>query len=257
MNTALAILSHALRMLIFDIYGTLRVLMPALLLVLACAAGIALFAPDMMTVLGAEPDVMLAPEPASALIFMVLGMTGLLGYAMMAILWHRHVLLNGAERAEVMRPGPGVFFSYIWRAMVVGMVQLLASVPIAVVVTLLAGPAPGGLMGALTGLLGSLVFIWLALRFSICLPAAAIGAALPLRDSWQATASVSGPLWALALLFSGLNTIFFLLTGILMPGANVVSIVGQTAIYLIEGLLFISVLTTLYGHLMEGRSLGQ
>ncbi|MFC6586772.1 hypothetical protein ACFQDZ_05685 [Sulfitobacter pacificus] len=43
----------------------------------------------------------------------------------------------------------------------------------------------------------------------------------------------------------------------LLPVTGGLAILAHTIIYVVEGLVFISVLTTLYGHLVEGRSLGQ
>ncbi|MFK7838053.1 MAG: hypothetical protein AB8B60_17725 [Sulfitobacter sp.] len=261
MNTALAILAHALRMLVFEVSTTLRVLMPALALVMGCSLGIALLAPDTVAMMNTPPEEIVAPAPGSLLAFVVLGAVGLLGYALMAVLWHRHVLLNGAERTEALRPGGSVFFGYLWRAIVVGFVQLLASIPVVLAMGVLGavfiGGAASGVATAAIGLVGGLVFVWLALRFSVVLPAAALGHIIPVRESWQLTSVVSTELWGVALLLTGLNMFIYALSEALLPAAGGVALLAQTAIFIVEGLVFVSVLTTLYGHLVEGRSLGQ
>lgn len=261
MNTALAILAHALRMLIFETATTLRVIMPALVLVLGCSLGIAIFLPEILALLQTTPDTAFVLRPQSALGLLVFGCVGLIGYALMAILWHRHVLLNGAEDRDNLRPNVRIFLGYVWRAIIVGCVQLLAAVPITLLVGVL-GVAlmqdnPNGLPAMLIGLLAGLVFIWIALRLSIALPAAAIGYVMPVRESWEITKPISAHLWGVALLLSGLNMCVYIVTNAVLPDTGIIALVAQTVVFIFEGLVFISVLTTLYGHLVEGRSLGQ
>lgn len=259
MNTALALLAHALRMLIFEVGTTLRVLSPAILLVLGCSLAIGLLAPDALEVFDAAPGDTLALTPSGALVFTVFGVVGLIGYALMAILWHRHVLLNGADGG--LRPGASLIFSYFWRAVVVGCVQLLAAIPVTLVIGILGAAfmqtSGGGAVTSLLTLGGSVIFIWIALRLSVVLPAAALGHRMAVRESWTVTQPLSGPLWGLAVLLTGVNMLISLLTLGIVPTQDALALVLGTVIFILEGLVFISVLTTLYGHLVEGRSLGQ
>lgn len=261
MNTALAILAHALRMLIFDLATTFRVLLPAMLVVVGCAVASATLAPDVITLLGAPPEEMVPPSGGDLLIFVGLGIGALLGYALMAVLWHRHVLLNGAEQRDALRPSPQLFFGYVGRAIVVALVQLIAAIPVALAMGVLgASFMTGGPSGPATtaiGLVGSMIFIWIALRYSVVLPAAALGQHLAIRDSWAKTRLVSLPLLGVAGMLTGLNMLVFMITDALIPERGVVAAAVQSVVFLAEGLVFISVLTTLYGFLIEKRSLGQ
>lgn len=261
MNTALAILTHALRMLIHAPSTTIRVLMPALVLVIGCSLAIALLAPDMIipkqTINApAEP-----PTLQAALFFLTFGAVGLIGYALMAILWHRHVLLNGSDRIEDLRPDRAIFVGYIWRAILVGLAQMVAAIPIAILIGILGGSMmyanPTGPMATLLGLVASVIFVWVAMRLSVVLPAAALGEPMRLGESWTTTKPISAALWGVALLLSGLNICVYMISDTLLPVTGGLAILAHTIIYVVEGLVFISVLTTLYGHLVEGRSLGQ
>ena len=261
MNTALAILAHAMRMLVFETSTTLKVLAPALTLVLGCSIGIGFLTPDIVTLLESDPDDMIVPTTGSAALFAMLGLVGLCGYALMAILWHRHVLLNGAERPDELRPDMSIFFSYIWRAIVVGCVQLVAAVPVTLAMGVLGAALvqdnPQGIATTIIGLFGGLIFIWIALRFSVVLPAAALAQRMSIGDSWRLTVPVSGTLWGVAALLTGLNMFIYLVADALVPDQGMIALVVQTVIFIVEGLIFVSVLTTLYGHLVEKRSLGQ
>ncbi len=261
MSTALAILAHALRMLVFEPSATLRVIFPAVLLVLVSSGAIATLAPDAVALMQSTTDTPVLPSPSSVALMLVFGILALIGYALMAILWHRYVLLNGAERTEDLRPSGRIFARYVWRAIVVGCVQLLAAIPVILIMGALGAAFimdnPNEVPALIIGLLGSLVFIWVALRVSVVLPAAAMGQVMPVADSWATTKSVSTELWGVATLLTGLNIFVYFITGLILPEAGFVAAMVQTLVFIIEGLVFISVLTTLYGHLVEGRSLGQ
>ena len=261
MNTALAILAHALRMLVFEVATTIRVVLPALLLVFGCSIAIAFFAPDTVAMMQSPVGENTPPRVGSALSFLIFGTIGLLGYALMAILWHRHVLLNGAENPQELRPAPRIFWTYIWRAIIVACLQLVAAVPITLAMGFMGAPfdltSPTSLPATFIGLLGSIVFVWIALRLSLVLPAAAIGYAMGVPRSWEITNPVTNQLWGVALLLTGLNMCVYALATVVLPDAGTITVVAQTLIFVVEGLVFVSALTTLYGHLVEGRSLGQ
>lgn len=256
MQAAVAIIAHALRMLIFETGTTLRVLMPALLIVLGSSLLAALLTGDTLIVLQTDPQRLIADPPDNLLLVGFLGLAGLVGYALMAILWHRHVLLSGMDRGQVMRPNAGILAGYILKAITLGLVQFVASIPIVLgmgaLITLGGGSAAAI---ALSGLLGSLAFIWIALRLSLILPAAALGERMTILDSWEASAQASGTMFWVAALLTGLNWAAYSLVSTLIPGMSPGALIVQTLFYILEGLVFVSVLTTFYGHLVEGRSL--
>ena len=206
MQAAVAIIAHALRMLIFETGTTLRVIMPALLIVIASVVLAAAFVGDTLMALQTAPEQVMLNPPASILLVGLLGFAGLIGYALMAILWHRHVLLSGMDRGQVMRPDANILMQYIGKAIVLGLVQFVASIPIVLgmgaIIAVGGGSAP---VVVLSGFLGSLAFIWIALRLSLILPAAALGTRMTILDSWEATMDVSGTMWCVALLLTGLN----------------------------------------------------
>lgn len=256
MQAAVAIIAHALRMLIFETGTTLRVIMPALVLVIGSSLIAVTFAGDTLIALQTNPEAVMRNPPITIPLIAFLGLVGLIGYALMAILWHRHVLLSGMDRGQVMRPDLQIMIGYIGKAIIVGFVQFVASIPIVLgmgVIIALGGGGPA--VGALAGLLGSLAFVWVALRLSLILPAAALGARMTLMDSWETTSAVSGTMLAVAALLTGLNWCAFAIAGVLSPDASAIGLLIQTIVYVLEGLVFISVLTTFYGHLVEGRAL--
>ncbi|NNE51113.1 MAG: hypothetical protein HKN30_01770, partial [Sulfitobacter sp.] len=252
-----AIIAHALRMLIFETGTTLRVISPALILVIGSSLLALYLTPEALQALTKGPQEMALPDPTNGSLVFVFILAGLAGYVLMAVLWHRHVLLSGMERDGVMRPSARIFFSYLGRAIVVGLVQLGVALPVTLAMGVLASLGGGSaLLVSIGGVLGGIIFAWIALRISLVLPAAAVDARMTIRDSWEATKTMSQTLWGVALLLAGLNLFFFAIGALLPSGQVATTLVGQQALFIVEGLIFVSVLTTLYGHLVEGRSLG-
>jgi hypothetical protein len=238
MHTALSILSHALRMLIFESATTVRVVTPALIMVLGSAVISIIVVPDAIVALQAAPEDMVVLELSAILLLLVLGIIGLLGYALMAVLWHRHVLLSGSEGIDTPLPDAPIYLRYLGRAIMVGFIQMLASVPIALASALLGGilvPALGGLALLAIGVLAGLAFLWIALRISLVLPAAAMGNPMTIQESWEATAPLSPVIWGIAALLAGLNMCVFGLTSTIFPDQGGIALVVQ-AVHLDSGL---------------------
>lgn len=263
MTVGLAIIAHAIRMLIHEPGTTLRVILPGLAMVLLSTIAATVLVSDVIAALsGSNANAILQIAPADVLLMLALGLTGLLGYALMAIHWHRHVLLNGPERARDLRPGWSVIAFYIWRAITVALVQMLAAVPILTALTVLAGftgwQATPGQTGSsmILGLLAGIAFVWIALRFSITLPAAAMGQRMGLLQSWIVSAPMSGAILSVAALLSLINVATSVTLSLLLPGPGPAGLLLETCVFLAEGIIFVSVLTTLYGHLVEKRPLG-
>ena len=262
MATALALISHAIRMLVFETGTTFKVVMPAILLVLGSTLVSVILLPDTIAALQADPEDMILPSAGEIGLLAVFGLGALLGYVLMAILWHRHVLLSGTDNVDELRPSPSIVLSYVWRAILVGLMQLLATIPIVIgtaalgaVIGMTAGLGGSAFPGLIIGLLSGVVFVWIALRLSVVLPAAALGHSMRIFESWRETAPIAGPLWGVAALLAAINIGINGLAAMILPEAAVASALIAACVYLIEGLVFVSVLTTLYGHLIERRTL--
>jgi hypothetical protein len=95
---------------------------------------------------------------------------------------------------------------------------------------------------------------WLWFRMALVLPASAVGRPIGVADSWRATRRADGAIFlmggALIVLSWGLRLVF--------PAQFVapwVALLAAGAIHGLTVMLGISVLTTLHGHLVEGRPL--
>ncbi|QFT60376.1 hypothetical protein FIU94_16220 [Sulfitobacter sp. THAF37] len=262
MTFGISLIAHAIRMLMHAPGTTFRVILPGLAMVLLSTLAASTLLPDALNaVLRNDTDAILRIDPSDILLMLALGVAGLLGYALMAIHWHRHVLLDGTDRANDLRPGWGIIAFYIWRAFTVALVQMLAAIPILTVLGVLASltggqSAPGqGSPSVLFSILAGIAFLWVGLRVSISLPAAAMGQRMGLLQSWMISAPVSGAILAVAALVSLLSVTISVTLSLLFQSPDPTSLLFETCVFLAEGIICVSVLTTLYGHLVEKRSL--
>lgn len=186
--------------------------------------------------------------PAGFAIGFILGfVVVIVATAIAAVNWHRHILLNEPVgwvpniRRDRLQP-------YILTALGVG---LLFTVIFGVV----------GLVGYMLGLVGLVVAVPLFLlataisfRASTALPARALGVNGGVSDAMAATAGATGTLVALSVIY----ILFSLLVGIVVGMFSLIPVVGvlaDLAMNWFNTILGLSILTTLYGHYVEGREL--
>ncbi len=249
MNTALKLLHHAIGLLTRRPLETARVIAPAVVLMGGIGAITALAAPEMLLVSMSNPEI----EGASVSLLPIILLTAfVLSYALMAILWHRHTL------AASIAPEPmtlRLLCGYVWRVVMLALIQLGVSL-ILVMPLLLAERSAGGSTPStysilLTTFVTQLVLLWLSLRLSLILPAAALGRPISLGHSWKRTTRLSRPLWGVAALLALINTALAVLVAVFGPLSPGHALVLELPVYVIEGLLIFSVLTTLYAQLIQ------
>lgn len=217
---------------------------------------------------GGMPD----PQAAAsgALGALVLLVVAIIAYCWAAVGWHRYVLMEETGNG-ILPPWRGDRVrAYFGRAFVVGLVVMLAVIGGGLVVALVVGLTQSGGVALLLGI--GLVFgaSWVATRIGLVLPAAAIGERMTLSESWQATRPVSSqillPLIVIALAVGLIGQVILLIFGQTttveifgeMQEQLVLSLPGQIVngvVSWLQILVNLALMTTLYGNLVEGRSL--
>ena len=230
---------------------TVTVVAPALILMGGVSLITAVMAPDVLSISPDNPNIGLLAEGLLPT-FLIAGFV--LSYALMAILWHRHTLADRPARRPM---SAGLVFGYLWRVMALALIQLIASLALVLPLMILTQtgsvsarpPALASIM--ITTFTTQLVLLWFSLRLSLILPAAALGNPMPLAQSWRHTHSIARPLWGVAAALALVNTVFTALTTLfnLSAPGHVVAI--ELPVYILEGLLIFSVLTTLYSRLVH------
>jgi hydrogenase-4 membrane subunit HyfE len=135
------------------------------------------------------------------------------------------------------------------------------AVPLGFVVGLLATPFLGDpsssgliVIGFVVGLAIGTILSWFWLRWGLILPATAVGRPMTMGDSWNATKQHSGAIFTAVLILIALNLVVSLVVGFVL-GDNIVTAILGLVINWISLMIGISILTTLYGLVVEGRVL--
>jgi len=244
--TAVKLLQQAVGLLIRSPLKTLTVVAPALVLMATVGAIAAAVAPGLLS--GGPTAIDLSSTKAGAQTLGLL-MAYVVSYALMAILWHRHTL------ADTLTPKPmtlPLLFGYLWRVIALSLIQLAVSLALVVPLVLLShsgngsDAAPALISMYLSTFITQLVLLWLSLRLSLILPAAALGKPMRMALSWRYTQPIAAALWGVAAALALANTFFASLIAVLDLASPGHRLAIELPIFIVEGLLIFSVLTTLY-----------
>lgn len=250
---AWSILKHAFRMIFFDFGALAR----------AIAPGVGLFALAILVVMVSSAGLAGISAGTGAGWGIVGAIGGLLLaiYAglMIVVTWHRYVLLTDEARAAGLTPAAGPIFSYLGRTLLICLALMVPTFALLMVIGAsmnVTGGAedlgPSALAGSALGLI---TLSWLGLRMSLILPAAAIEKPMALMESWRATAPLSFQILLLVLALLAINFGLGIVVGFVEVFSPILATLMNLVVSLFATLLGASVLTTLYGHLVEGRAL--
>lgn len=101
----------------------------------------------------------------------------------------------------------------------------------------------------------SLLGLWLWFRFAMALPAAAIGNVYGIQKSWSASKEYSGTIFKLGLIIALISALIQAVTFLFSDTLPLLGFALSLFISWINMLVGITLLTTLYGHIVEGREL--
>ncbi len=173
-------------------------------------------------------------------------------FSWVAVSWHRFILLEEypgflpAFRASEV-------FAYMGKTIVLFLLMFVTALVGAFVLSLLSilGPRAAELGGLALGFVIS--YLWF--RISLGLPAAAIGQSMKVGESLERTKPVAGQIAGMVLILVGLNFALGLVQNHILAGLPYIGIVFSVCVDWLTFMLGFSILTTLYGYLVEGRSL--
>ena len=99
--------------------------------------------------------------------------------------------------------------------------------------------------------LGSVIIF----RLGVMLPAGTIDRKLTLRQAWQATSGQTDTILVLALVAAGAAVVVQIPTLVSGDPGSLISLVYSIAVNWFVTMIGVSMLTTLYGHFVEGRAI--
>lgn len=239
---AFRLLRHSILQLTGNLGAALTLSVLSLLLA-ALGIGIGMAARQALAV-GDPPGIIVA------VVAVAIVATFVLAFVSLTASWHRHVLLG--ERPQVFRSIGGSEARYFWAAVRMSLVvMLIVFIPMILIVALTSALNGSIYVTMLASLIIGIAVAIIGLRLGTGLAGAAIGAAKPLTTGWKGTESCLGTLLLLAVFSQILQTILNLASQI--PG--LVGLVATLLAAWLGTLLSLSIITTLWGHFVEGRAL--
>ena len=180
--------------------------------------------------------------------------------------WHRYVLMNEFPRILPSFHGQNMA-TYFGKTVLLTLIFIPVAIGAAIVATILIGmpmiamnrgDAPNMAVIAVLGILAALVYlipvVWIGYRLAPLFPAAALGRPMTLGQAWAATKGQN-----VTILLLGLISIFgVLILGLpsfLFAGQPILAQAYSFIIGWVQMLVGASIITTIYGHFVEGRSL--
>ncbi|MDB5507443.1 MAG: hypothetical protein JWR75_2081 [Devosia sp.] len=191
-----------------------------------------------------------SPSPLAVLVSFLAG----LGSLWIAVAWHRFILLDELPVGWLPRfHGDRILAYFGW-----SLVLSLLSIPVVLLVALLVSPVAllGGTLGAVL-IFPVIVFILMVVlyRLALILPAAAIKRPLRLGEAWNATRGASGDILALAFISAIAALVISIPSMMLVGSLRPLGIIWEAATSWLALLVGVGIITTLYGHYIEGRPL--
>lgn len=238
---------HSVRMVLDNLGAALRVSL--LLYLVQVVNQVIVYASPQIGAASGEP----MQSPAASFELLIMMILALIASLWIAVGWHRFVLTGEQPRGVLPHWHGAAIMSYLGRSIMIG---LLLGLGIAVVAGLalgLATAAPGLVGVVVFGLVGLASYLFF--RIGLILPAAALGERLTLRESWQASGQDDKAILVLALIVMGARLLIELPAMIDGSTGTVVSLIYGIVVNWFVTMIGISVLTTLYGHFVEGRSI--
>ncbi len=176
-----------------------------------------------------------------------------------AVAWHRFILREETPSGPLPAFNGGAIGSYFVAGVIFVLILIVVTIPFAILGGFLLAPmmmAGGGEPGLFAGfVLFLIVYIpvaYVGYRISPILPSAAVQARMPLKEAWYATGT-SGAAFVALTVVSVLAAWLLSAPAAILPGiAGVIWAFLSNWVTLLVGA---SILTTIYGHYVEGRPL--
>ncbi|NKW91411.1 hypothetical protein HGD87_02620 [Rhodobacteraceae bacterium R_SAG9] len=241
---------HAVRMVVGNWREVLRIFLVPSIIGIVFTVGLFLGLSSMIDPRLNHSNDAVFPVGLGVLCFVVL-YAGIFAWCVVA--WHRFVLLEEHPQGWLPRFHSDRILSYCWQVLKLTLVFLVVLIPVGFLVVFLLQASL--VIGLLVGIPVYLLLIVFCIRLGPTLPAAAIGRPITLNDALEKTKGHAGTLIVLFLSIIGFQMLLQLpvfLTAIFVP---IVSGVLSLCASVLASLLNISVLTTLHGCFIEGRSI--
>lgn len=259
------IVKHAFRIVFGNIGDALKA--SILPMVIGLAITIALLSATGMLSVMLQPETfaqpgMRGPGAGAFLIMLPLLVMWAFIVGWVAVTWHRYILLEEYPAALPKISGLPIW-PYIGKTILLGLIIALAAIPVVFLLGLVAAGFMNAansfntaiLIGAIVGLIMGTILSWLWYRMAVILPATAVEKPMTIGDGWRATAPVSGTILKAVLILVALNIGASVISEFVLQNVLILQAAFDLVVSWVTMMVGVSILTTLYGHIVEGRPL--
>lgn len=257
---ALRLILHTFRMIFGNFGQALKVSVgPFLILVLAQGVLFGVIATNADTVVGANGPMVLAMLLMIPLFLFVM--------AWVAVAWHRFILKE--EYTNILPAVSGrPIWPYAGKVILLTLLIFVISIPIFFVLNSVAipfvsmshidpitGEADLPIWPLVVFMFGFLLIGFVALRLGIALVGTAVEKPMAFGEAWNVTKPVAWTIFGVVIILGLINLVPTILTFVVGIRVPILSAVFSIALNWLTTMLGISILTTIYGHVVEGREL--
>lgn len=242
---AFKILLHTFRMIFGNLGQALKVSVgPYLILILGYAVSLAA-----LFMMG---DSTVRMMPLITIMVSVLLPLSLFVAAWVAVSWHRFILLEeGAGLLPTVKGKP--IWPYAGRLTLLGLLIAIIAISLVFLVGIISAVLPFLAIPLFVVVVVILGFV--GLKIAVSLVGTALGKTMQVGEVWKATDRINNTIFGLVFLMVIINVVPGLIIAGIAAYIPIIGFVLDVALSWLTMMLGISILTTIYGHVIEGRPL--
>lgn len=205
-----------------------------------------------------QPEQAMAALGSGGFLGLITAILAIVAFVWVAVAWHRYVLLDEVPAGQFPEFNSSRLLSYGGYSLLIGLIGFVLSFIVSAVVGIIAIPLLNVVGVFITGLLALAAVLIVGYRLAPILPSIAIGKPITMRQAWEATNSANVPIIVLAVLSAvaalviDIPAFVFAMAG---PIGGFLAVLWTLATGWVKMIVGVSILTTLYGHYIEGRAI--
>ena len=205
-----------------------------------------------------QPEQAMAALGSGGFLGLITVILAIVAFVWIAVAWHRYVLLDEVPAGQFPEFNSNRLLSYGGYSLLIGLIGFVLSFIVSAVVGIVAIPLLSVVGVFITGLLALAAVLIIGYRLAPILPSIAIGKPITLRQAWDATNSANVPIIVLAVLSAVAALVIDIPAFILAMAGPIGGFLAELwtlATGWVKMIVGVSILTTLYGHYIEGRAI--
>ncbi len=247
---ALLLFVHSVRLVMNNLESALRI--SALLYLVQAVSQLYFFA-STETAADTTGTQIPALSIQDSIVGLLLGVLSLLAGLWIAVTWHRFVLKEEYPNGWFPQwHGPNML-GYLGRSILISLLIVIACIVVSIPLGIIGAGIPALMPAIPVVLIG--FGAWIFFRLCTALPAAAIGETVSLKTAWESTKPHAVTMVHMAIIFVAFLLLTMALSFILAQISGPLNLLFDLVIGWVVTMVGISVLTSVYGHVVEGRDI--